>query len=59
MSYRPRGPFFWLLLSILLFVIATSPGDFARAVVAVYDGIADFFCGLRVFLEVLTESGHG
>ncbi|MEV8311843.1 hypothetical protein AB0P36_32080 [Streptomyces flavidovirens] len=58
MFCRPRGPLFWLLLSVLLFVIAIAPADFARAVMAVYDGVESFFVGLRVFLDALTAPDH-
>ncbi|MBQ1101114.1 hypothetical protein KBY55_34950 [Streptomyces sp. b94] len=58
MLSRPGGLLFWIVFVSLLFLIAIAPVQTAQAVIAVLDGIAAFFTGLKTFVEVLSSSTH-
>ncbi|MEU5129220.1 hypothetical protein J7W19_28675 [Streptomyces mobaraensis NBRC 13819 = DSM 40847] len=54
MLSRPRGLFFWLVVIILLFLIATAPVATAHTILAVWRSIVTLFTGLKIFISVLS-----
>ncbi|MFF7730930.1 hypothetical protein [Streptomyces sp. NPDC008001] len=54
MLSRPRGLFFWLVVIIVLFFIATAPVATAHAILAVSRAVITLFTGLKTFMSVLT-----
>ncbi|MEV4741580.1 hypothetical protein [Streptomyces sp. NPDC049555] len=54
MLSRPRGLFFWLVVIIFLFFIATAPVATAHAILAVWRAVITLFTGLKTFMSVLS-----
>ncbi|MFI0743385.1 hypothetical protein ACH4PU_35745 [Streptomyces sp. NPDC021100] len=54
MLSRPHSLFFWLVVIIILFLIATHPVASAHAVLAVWRAIVTLFTGLKTFMSVLS-----
>ncbi|MFK8850115.1 hypothetical protein [Streptomyces sp. Ac-502] len=53
MLSRPRSLFFWLVLIIVLFIIASAPAKSARALLAAYHGVVHFFESIQIFVSTL------
>ncbi|MGA5169631.1 MULTISPECIES: hypothetical protein [Streptomyces] len=56
MLSTPRGPLFWLVLIILLFLIAIAPVQTAHTFLDIVHGIEQFFNGLKQFIQTLSTS---
>ncbi|MET7568993.1 hypothetical protein ABZT04_10880 [Streptomyces sp. NPDC005492] len=53
MIYPRRGPFFWLILSIVLYTIAVAPRATAHFIRDTLHAVLQFYTSLGIFLSSL------